>query len=116
MMRREKLKHYMLQQRFIQSPYAAHLNFKTFENFFDVEICGEEEKGGRTTYKLKRINPQKRYQNQHQQMMLWMMQNNPTGEFIMNKDGRIIEQPSPMEQEMILAEGFQQKLTNSGGK
>jgi hypothetical protein len=34
------------------------LNFKTFENFFDVEICGEEQGyGGKTNYKLKRLNP-----------------------------------------------------------
>jgi hypothetical protein len=32
------------------------LNFKTFENFFDVEICGEEEKAGKPFYKLKKIN------------------------------------------------------------
>jgi hypothetical protein len=40
-------------------------------------------------------------------MMLWMMQNHPTGEFILNKDGRIVEEPSQVEQDMILAEGFQ---------
>ena len=57
-LRREKLKNFMIQQRFNQSPYAAHLNFKTFENFFDVEICGGEEKhNGKTIYKLKKINP-----------------------------------------------------------
>jgi hypothetical protein len=46
------------------------LNFKTFENVFDVEICGEKEISGKTIYKLKKINPWKRtYQ---QQMLLWM--------------------------------------------
>lgn len=47
-------------QKFLQSPYSAHLNFKTFENFFDVEICGEKEINGKTIYKLKKINPWKR--------------------------------------------------------
>lgn len=42
-------------QRFIQSPYSAHLNFKTFQNFFDVEIYGEKESTGKTIYKLKKI-------------------------------------------------------------
>ena len=57
-------------QKFLASPYSAHLNFKTFENVFDVEICGEKEMNGKTIYKLKKINPWKRtYQ---QQMMLWM--------------------------------------------
>ena len=60
MIRRERLKNIMIHQRFIQSPYAAHLNFKTFENFFDVEICGGEEKGGKTIYKLKKISQQKK--------------------------------------------------------
>lgn len=47
-------------QRFLSSPYAAHLNFKTFENFFDVEMCGEKEISGKTIYKLKKISPWKR--------------------------------------------------------
>lgn len=47
-------------QKFLQSPYSAHLNFKTFENFFDVEICGEKEINGKTIYKLRKINPHKR--------------------------------------------------------
>ena len=25
------------------SPYSAHLNFKLFQNFFDVEVCGEND-------------------------------------------------------------------------
>ena len=47
-------------QRFLQSPYSAHLNFKTFHNIFDVEICGEKEVNGRVVYKLKRINHKNR--------------------------------------------------------
>jgi len=47
-------------QRFLASPYSAHLNFKTFENFFDVAICGEKELNGKTIYKLKKISPWKR--------------------------------------------------------
>ena len=47
-------------QKFLQSPYSAHLNFKTFENFFDVAIHGEKDFNGKTIYKLKKINPNKR--------------------------------------------------------
>eukprot|EP00347_Sterkiella_histriomuscorum_P023712 403333646 len=109
---------------FIQSPYAAHLNFKTFENFFDVEICGEEEKGGKTIYKLKKINQQKK--SYQQQMLMWMLQNqqqNPqllmNGEILLNQqeqNGNSMKIDSKTEsredinqndQEMILAEGFQ---------
>jgi hypothetical protein len=59
-------------QRFLASPYSAHLNFKTFENFFDVEICGEKETNGRTIYKLRKINPWRRTYSQN--MLLWMLQ------------------------------------------
>jgi hypothetical protein len=44
----------------MQSPYAAHLNFKIFENFFDVEIFGEKGQAGKVNFKLKRINPYKK--------------------------------------------------------
>lgn len=47
-------------QKFLQSPYSAHLNFKTFQNFFDVEICGEKEINGKTIYKLRKMNPHRR--------------------------------------------------------
>ena len=56
-------------QRYLKSPYGAHLNFKTFENFFDVEIKGEKEVTGKTIYKLKKINPNKR--TYEQQLMVW---------------------------------------------
>ncbi|CDW77832.1 UNKNOWN [Stylonychia lemnae] len=130
MIRREKLKNYMIQQRFIQSPYAAHLNFKTFENFFDVEICGGEEKGGKTTYKLKKINPQKK--NYQQQMLMWMLQNqhiNPqmvmNAEMLLNQDPQMLkigeentnldgvqDKDNPVGEDMILAEGFLQRSNN----
>ena len=47
-------------QRFLQSPYSAHLNFKTFENFFDVAVFGEKEINGKTIYKLKKLKPHQR--------------------------------------------------------
>ena len=56
-----------------QSPYAAHLNFKVFENFFDVEIQGMRERSnGKTIFKLKKINPQKK---SYQYVLEWMIQN-----------------------------------------
>lgn len=47
-------------QKYLASPYSAHLNFKTFQNFFDVEVCVDKELNGKTQYKLRKINPWKR--------------------------------------------------------
>ena len=92
-------------QRLMQSPYAAHLNFKTFENFFDVEICGEKEQTGKTTYKLKKLNPQKKFlTQQQQQLLLWMWQNKEQGK------GENVES---VNEEMILAEGCAKEMVRN---
>lgn len=59
-MRFQRFKEDINYQRFLKTPYAAHLNFKTFENFFDCKITGEKEITGKTIYKLRKINPNKR--------------------------------------------------------
>mgnify|MGYP002810893682 CR=1 FL=1 len=57
---KKKFQEHFNNQRFFASPYSAHLNFKTFEKVFDLEICGEKEMNGKTQYRLRKINPQKR--------------------------------------------------------
>ena len=124
-------------QKFLASPYAAHLNFKTFENFFDCKISGEKEINGKTIFKLKKMNPWRRtYQ---QQMLLWMWQNKQKEQEKLNReesenrrqDSSILkkeEVETPLlnqngqgankrdeevSKDMILAEGYEKSLFKS---